>query len=304
VNKISIFVRFCRPHTIIATTFQVAGLFVIASDIQALDIGDLALLLLTLIASLSANIYIVGLNQLTDIEIDRVNKPNLPLPAGDLSVKQGWWIVGLVGALAVAVAISQNAILLLTVLISMIIGSAYSLPPLRLKSIPLLAAFSVAFVRGFVTNAGILLHFHRELQPGTEIPWILVTGLSVFFFGFGLVIALYKDIPDLLGDRKYGIRTFTVRFGPERVFNTGRLVLTAFYLVPIIASIALLPGLDGIVLLVSHLFIVGLFWTRSRSVDVTDPAAVTRFYMFLWSLFYAEYILLAMASIAGSDLLL
>jgi homogentisate phytyltransferase/homogentisate geranylgeranyltransferase len=303
MNKLAIFIRFCRPHTIIATTFQVTGLFILAGGVRSSEDDSIVVLLFTLIASLSANIYIVGLNQLTDIEIDRVNKPGLPLAAGDLSVRQGWWIVGLAGLLAVSIAISQGSFLLLTVFLSMLIGSVYSLPPLHLKTRPVWAAFSVAFVRGFVTNVGLFLHFHRELQPASDIPWLLVAGLAVFFFGFGLVIALYKDIPDLLGDRQYGIRTFTVRLGPENVFSAGRLILTAFYLVPIIAAIALLPGLDGIVLLVAHLVIVVLFWSRSRTVDVTDPAAVTRFYMFLWSLFYVEYILLAMASIANAELL-
>ena len=131
------------------------------------------------------------------------------------------------------------------------------------------------------------------------MPWALAVGLSLFFFGFGLAIALYKDIPDLIGDQRYGIRTYTVRFGPERVFKAGRLILTVFYLVPIVFSIMLLSDLSGFVLLTSHLIIVGVFWRRSLSVDISNPAEVTRFYMFLWSLFYVEYILLALASIAG-----
>ena len=154
------------------------------------------------------------------------------------------------------------------------------------------------FVRGFVANVGVYLHFYQKLQPASAIPWLLVTGLAIFFFGFGLVIGLYKDIPDLSGDRQFGIRTFTVRLGPEKVFSSGRLILTGFYLVPILASLTLIPGLDGFVLLFSHLIIVALFWSRSRSVDPSEPAAITRFYMFLWSLFYAEYLLLSLNTIA------
>ena len=45
-------------------------------------LGDLAW---TLLAGLCVNVYIVGVNQLEDVEIDRVNKPFLPLAAGDLS---------------------------------------------------------------------------------------------------------------------------------------------------------------------------------------------------------------------------
>jgi homogentisate phytyltransferase/homogentisate geranylgeranyltransferase len=168
---------------------------------------------------------------------------------------------------------------------------------LFLKGRPLWAALSIAFVRGFVANVGLFLHFNQKLQPGSPIPWPLVIGLAIFFFGFGLVIALYKDIPDLSGDREFGIRTFTVRLGPEKVFNGGRLILSAFYLIPIFASLTILPRSDGFVLLIAHLFIVALFLIVSRSVDLTDASAITRFYMFLWSLFYAEYILLSLNAI-------
>jgi UbiA prenyltransferase family len=48
--------------------------------------------------ALLMNICIVGLNQLYDVEIDRVNKPYLPLASGELSEQQGRWIVAVTGA--------------------------------------------------------------------------------------------------------------------------------------------------------------------------------------------------------------
>ena len=44
----------------------------------------------TLVAGLSVNVFIVGINQITDVEIDRVNKPYLPIAAGDLSLERAW----------------------------------------------------------------------------------------------------------------------------------------------------------------------------------------------------------------------
>ena len=43
----------------------------------------------TLVAGLAVNVYIVGINQLEDVEIDRVNKPFLPLAAGEMTVRRG-----------------------------------------------------------------------------------------------------------------------------------------------------------------------------------------------------------------------
>ncbi|KAF5787644.1 putative homogentisate phytyltransferase [Helianthus annuus] len=36
-----------------------------------------------------ANLYVVGINQLSDVEIDKVNKPYLPLASGELPVRTG-----------------------------------------------------------------------------------------------------------------------------------------------------------------------------------------------------------------------
>ncbi|KAG9154385.1 hypothetical protein Leryth_000813 [Lithospermum erythrorhizon] len=50
-------------------------------------------ILKALVPSIAMNIYVVGLNQLFDIEIDKVNKPNLPLAAGEFSMESGIAIV-------------------------------------------------------------------------------------------------------------------------------------------------------------------------------------------------------------------
>jgi homogentisate phytyltransferase/homogentisate geranylgeranyltransferase len=35
-----------------------------------------------------------------------------------------------------------------------------------------------------------------------------------------------------------------------------------------------------------------ILWNRSRSIDLTSKTAITSFYMFIWKLFYAEYLLI------------
>lgn len=46
-------------------------------------------LMQALIPALLMNVAIVGINQLYDVEIDRVNKPYLPLASGELTMHQG-----------------------------------------------------------------------------------------------------------------------------------------------------------------------------------------------------------------------
>ena len=76
--------RFSRPHTIIGTALSVVGLYLIAAAES--EAGPAYDLLATLVAGLTVNIAIVGVNQITDVEIDRINKPWLPIAAGDLSL--------------------------------------------------------------------------------------------------------------------------------------------------------------------------------------------------------------------------
>lgn len=284
------FVRFSRPHTIIATSIQVLAMFLLAVENVA-SLSAIQALLLALTASLALNIYIVGINQLTDIDIDRLNKPYLPLAAGDYSFRQGGGIVVVAGAIALLLAFVQPPYLTATIISGFLIGTLYSLPPLRFKERAVWAALSIAFVRGVVTTVGLYLTFRSALDYPLHIP-PLIASAAIFFFGFGLVIALYKDIPDLEGDRHYTVRTFTVRLGPHRVFALGRWLLTFFYLFPIALLLSEFPAPTAVLFLLAHATVLSLFWFLSFRIDPTKPQQMTRFYMGLWTLFYVEYALL------------
>ena len=96
------------------------------------------------------NICIVGLNQLYDVEIDKVNKPYLPLAAGDLSIVAATWIVSMTGAASLALGVASASMPLVGTLVgSLLLGIAYStdLPFLRWKRFPLLAMACILSVR-------------------------------------------------------------------------------------------------------------------------------------------------------------
>jgi len=129
MKKIKAFLSFSRPHTIIGTTLSVTGLYLIAWAHAGAGQMHWQILLLTLLSCLGANIYIVGLNQLTDVEIDRINKPNLPLASGVYSLRTGKIIIALCLTVSLFIALREGGFLLLTVVLSVLIGTAYSLPP-------------------------------------------------------------------------------------------------------------------------------------------------------------------------------
>jgi len=296
---ISALARFSRPHTIIATTVQVVALFIIAGGSQVATASALLPVLLTWITCLALNVYIVGLNQITDVEIDRINKPDLPLAAADLSLRGGWTIVLVTGAVALMGAVLGSAYLLATVVLIMAIGTAYSLPPLRLKQHSLWAALSIALARGVIANVGVALHYNAVYGGLASFSPLTLAVLAAFFFAFGLVIAIYKDIPDLLGDRIYEVRTFTVRLGPRRAFDLGRRILSAGYLGLMAVAVVRLPGWGAVWLLVAHGLLLALFWLVSSRVRPEQKTSIARFYLFLWSLFYVEYVVLSLYSLTA-----
>ncbi len=294
--------RFSRPHTIIGTTVSIVALYLIAVATLpglALD-GGLFDLFWTLVAGLAVNVYIVGINQLEDVEIDRVNKPFLPLAAGEMTMETGRVIVATSAALAVVLAITQGALETVAVVVGLAVGTAYSLPPLRLKRFAVAASLCISGVRSVVVNLGVYAHFSLALGPdGTVSIPAAVWALTIVVLPFSLAIAILKDVPDAEGDRRFRIMTFTVRVGGAKVLRAGLAVLALAYVGMAVLGPLLIPEAQPVVLAGGHLAALALLLAWARTADPDDPAVFTRFYMRVWKLFFLEYALVALACLAG-----
>ncbi|MCC0176531.1 homogentisate phytyltransferase [Waterburya agarophytonicola K14] len=288
--------KFSRPHTIIGTSLSVLALYFIslASTGNGVTTINLEQMLAVWFACICGNIYIVGLNQLYDIEIDRINKPDLPLASGEFTLQQGQLVVTITGVLALLIAGLSGVWLLATVAVSLLIGSAYSLPPIRLKQFPFFAAFCILTVRGIVVNIGLFLHYGDKLNSSEALnPYVWT--LTLFILLFTVAIAIFKDVPDLEGDKQYNINTFTLVIGKPAVFNLSRGVISVCYLGTIAAGLFWLTSLNLSFFVTSHLVLLGLLWWRSRDVDLEDKSAIAKFYQFIWQLFFVEYLLFPIA---------
>jgi homogentisate phytyltransferase/homogentisate geranylgeranyltransferase len=298
VKHILAFVRFSRPHTIIGTTLSVIGLYAIALAGTAVNDLHLDKLLLALISCLGANIYIVGLNQITDIEIDKINKPHLPLASGAFTVGTARIIILVCFFLALFIAQNEGIFLFTTVSASLLLGTLYSLPPFRLKRFHFWAAFCIFTVRGLIVNLLLFLHFNFVLSGSKDIPhqvWIL----TAFMFGISLVIAWFKDMPDIEGDRKFKIATLTLSLGPKKVFDIGRSLLAVCYVALILIGAAGVSGVSGTILILSHLALLSLMWILSLRVDPANKVSIAKYYMFVWILFFSEYIFFPLSCLAA-----
>ena len=283
--------RFGRPHTLVGTALSVAGLYAIAAaelpDPRASD------LFWVLVAALCVNVAIVGVNQLTDVEIDRVNKPQLPIASGDLSPAAATAIVAVATIVPVVLALTQGALETAAVVAALAVGAAYSLPPLRLKRFPVAASLSISGVRAVAVNLGVYGHFALAFGGGIAPA---VWALTLFVLPFSFAIAVLKDVPDLVGDRQFSIATFTVRMGQRSAARLGVGALVLAYAGMIVAGPLLLDDVQPAVLVLTHVAALGLLlhWYRNA-----DPANFTAFYMRVWVLFFLEYVLVPAAVLAA-----
>jgi len=292
------FVEFARPHTVVGTTLAVWVLYAMAA--AEAHTQSLKTVLMVYIASLAVNIYIVGLNQLTDVEIDKINKPYLPLAAGTMSRTTALAIVIGAGLLALLLAALQGRYLFGTIGIVFALGSMYSLPPFRFKRSPFLAAAAITFARAIVGNAGVYLTYTDSLSGKANLPPHVILFMG-FMFGFVVVIALMKDIPDLDGDRKHQISTLVSRLGAAKTLALCHALLTCCYVVTIAVALAA-SGLavNRIVLVAAHGIAVAVLWAKAVRVDAADKDAIYRHYMFIWKLFYLEFAVFAAACLTSS----
>jgi homogentisate phytyltransferase / homogentisate geranylgeranyltransferase len=288
--------RFSRPHTLIGTFVSATGLYLIA--VHELPGSGLDHLFWVMLAGTGVNIAIVGINQITDIEIDRINKPHLPIAAGQLSPEAAWWIVAVAAAIPIALALTQGLLETAAVVAALVVGCAYSLPPVRLKRFPIAAALCISGVRATAVNLGMYGHFSLAFGGTLDIA-PSVWALTAFVLPFSFAIAVLKDVPDIRGDRQYRIATFTVRLGPGRAARLGLAALVLAYAGMIVLGPLLVDDAQPVVLAAGHAVALVALLAWARRADPADPAAFTAFYMRVWALFFLEYGLVAAAVLAA-----
>ncbi|XP_024986797.1 homogentisate solanesyltransferase, chloroplastic [Cynara cardunculus var. scolymus] len=288
------FWRFLRPHTIRGTALGSVSL-VTRALLENPNLIRWSLLFKAfsgLVALICGNGYIVGINQIYDIGIDKVNKPYLPIAAGDLSVQSAWFLV-LSFAVVGVIIVGMNFGSLITSLycLGLFLGTIYSVPPFRMKRFPVVAFLIIATVRGFLLNFGVYYAVRAAL--GLTFQWSSpVAFITTFVTLFALVIAITKDLPDVEGDRKFQISTFATKLGVRNIALLGSGLLLINYIGSVAAAFYMPQAFRGSLMIPFHAILASCLifqaWVLERANYTQE--AIAGFYRFVWNLFYAEYI--------------
>ncbi|KAE9450327.1 hypothetical protein C3L33_17749, partial [Rhododendron williamsianum] len=271
-KNLNAFYQFSRPHTVIGTLIGITSVSLLPLESTAdISVQFFVGLLKALVPSILMNIYVVGLNQLFDVDIDKVNKPYLPLASGEFSMELGWAIVSTFLLMSFTLGIMfQSPPLLCALIVSFLLGSAYSI---EIQSAPLSQMEKKRISR---------CNMHLDCEGNRRSTGLLHSHPVAFMCLFSTIIALFKDIPDVDGDRDYGIQSFSVRLGQEKVFWLCISLLLIGYgsAMAIGASSSFLAS--KLVTVLGHCALASSLWLRARSVDLNSKESITSLYMFIW----------------------
>lgn len=275
--RTSAVVALARPFTLLAPALGMVsgGVAALGFDGRfAPTAADVAHVALGALMAALLNVASNGVNQIYDLEVDRINKPDRPLPSGAMTVREAWIVTLAAYAAALATAAAVNATLFAVVALTAALTYAYSGPPFRTKRHWLLANLTIAAPRGFLLPlAGWITVRGGGAFAGAALPrdaWILAAASGLFILG----AASTKDFADMEGDRAGGCITLPLRFG---VAPAARMV-APFLAVPwaIVAACRAAGLLGGnAFVLVWGSVVCAAIGLRAAWLLVRDPDALT-----------------------------
>jgi 4-hydroxybenzoate polyprenyltransferase len=184
-----------------------------------------------------------AINQIYDLDIDRVNKPKRPLPAGALSMGGAWRFTVLCFVLAWVLAflatppgLEDHRECFWIVLFTSVLVWAYSAPPLRTKRHGIWANVTIAVPRGLLLKVAGWSTVKTIL--GGE-PWFIGTIFGLFVLGASTT----KDFADIEGDRAGGCQTLPILYGVKKTaWMIAPFFVLPFLLIPLGVRAGILTG--------------------------------------------------------------
>lgn len=162
--------------------------------------------------NISTNLFLAGLvgflitaagnsiNDIIDIDIDRINRPNRPLPSLIITLKQAWVLFVMLVTTSLVLSLFLNQFAFLIVLLSNVLLILYSL---TIKKVTLFGNIVISFLTAYAFIFGGIV---VENVKGALIP-------AVFAFLINLIREMIKDMEDVKGDKLAGLNTFPIKFG-------------------------------------------------------------------------------------------
>lgn len=203
-NFINFFYKTSRPKfwSYLFGTF-LFGFFAGLQEPNPTALLDWSFIILLLFFIFPANLFVYGVNDLADEDTDKFNPKKGKQENLLKTTHKKYLLYGVIVVVILSFIISYFIPhIALWLILFMILGGSYSLPPARFKKRPFIDSLSNIFyafpgIIGFLINTPTL--------PNLQILPIL--------FIFPVAMHLYSAIPDIEADKKAGLKTTAVLLG-------------------------------------------------------------------------------------------
>jgi len=267
-KKLKAYFQLSRPVNILITFVSIPVACWIAG-------GTASSWFLYLLAGITGALIAAGANAINDafdIDIDRINRPDRPLPRGALTPHDAWWMWLILSIAALIINLFLNLVALLIVVLSIILLYFYSA---RLKRKVLIGNLVIGLMTGmaFIYGGVVVGRMDHAIVP------------AVFAFFVNLARELLKDIEDMEGDRKENAITLPVKYGVTLTLVLATISLLILIGTTIAASISALynPVFSFIVLIADCLMCVSiiLMWRDHSSTAIGYVSTILKIIMII-----------------------
>ncbi len=200
---------------------------------------DPIILIMNIILGVITYFFIAGsgmvINDYYDIEIDKINRPERPIPRGSISLKQAkilWIVVALIG-------------IIIAILHSILFNIGY---------LNVILAIFFAFMgwlyaawgkkSGFIGNIIVSISFSIGLVYGAVLNNSNVPLYIYFFFFTSFFLLLSREVikgcEDIEGDKNEGVKTLAIRIGIKKATTFSiifALLAIIFFILPYFSNI-------------------------------------------------------------------
>lgn len=198
-SKILSYIEITRPLNVVITFIVV----VVAILISQTEPTEFHILLFASIAAAFVTAAGNIINDIFDIDTDRISHQDRILVLGKISKKEAWTELILLNSISIIISVWLSVKLMVIVLCTIILLYIYSS---TLKKLPLIGNITIAFLTG-------LAFIYGGFAASNPMAAIIPAG---FAFLVNLIREVVKDIQDIEGDLKINYNTLPIKVGVDK----------------------------------------------------------------------------------------
>ena len=210
---------------------MVGGAVVLSQIVALRSLPDISTALLGFATGFFLSAAAMVSNDIADLEVDAVNAPHRPLVQGSVSIKEAWLVFALCSIAGITSSVLLGPLCCMLAAAALLTSVLYNF---KVKAYGLVGNAFVSF------NVALPFLF-GEISLGTSSLELTLNKLFfVMAFFANMSREVVKDVADVEGDRRRGLKTLPIALGQERA------LVVALVLMLIAVAGSILPFLLGL----------------------------------------------------------